>query len=92
MWALSLIQRDWWCAAYIIETVHPRVECEPVLIRKPKVFRRSGELVDEVSEVGVVEVHEFVDVSKTEGTAAIGWWRRWRLCATENMSKGIEEM
>jgi hypothetical protein len=32
------------------------------------VFCRFGELVDEISEVGEVEVHVFVDVGKTYGT------------------------
>jgi hypothetical protein len=47
------------------------------LVCEAKVFGRSSELVDKVSEVGVGEVHKFVDVGKTERTASGGrwWWR-----------------
>jgi hypothetical protein len=55
------------------------------------VFSRSGELVDEVPEVGVVEIHIFVDVGKTERTA-VGRRRGWRLRAAENVGEGIEEV
>lgn len=44
-----------------------------------------------MTEVGVVEVHEFVDVGKTNRTAGRGR-RGWRQCAAENVGEGTEEM
>ena len=54
-------------------------------------YGRFRELVDEVSEVGEVEIHIFMDVGKTKRTAS-GWWRRWRQCAAENVGEGIKEV
>lgn len=47
------------------------------MVCETKVFGRFGELVDKVSEVGVVEVHKFVDVGKIERSTSGGrwWWR-----------------
>lgn len=54
-------------------------------------YGRLGELVDEVSEVGKVEVHVFVNVGKTERTTS-GGRRGWRQCTAENVGEGIEEV
>jgi hypothetical protein len=85
------VQSDWRRAADIISAVQVDVQSLAVLLREAKVFGRPAELVDEIPEVCLVEIHELVDVGKAERTTGRG--RRWgRQCATKNMGEGIEEM
>lgn len=91
MRALGCVEGDGWCAAHVIEAVHLSVEGLSVLLGEPKVFGCSSELVDEVSEVGEVQAHIFVDIGKAERPAG-GGRRWWRQRAAKDVCESIEEM
>ena len=50
------------------------------------------ELVDEVAEVGGIEIHEFVDVGEVRRGFAGVWVRRWRVGAAEDVGEGLIEV
>ena len=50
------------------------------------------ELVNEVAEVGVVEIHVFVDVGEVGGGGAGAGVRGWGVGAAEDMGEGLVEV
>ena len=51
-----------------------------------------GELVDEVAEVGVVEIHVFVDVGEVGGGGGGGGGRLWGVGAAKDVGEGLVEV
>lgn len=74
---LGWVESDCRRAANIVQAVHLRIQRLTVLAGEAKVQSGLAQLVDEMAEVRVVEIHVFVDIRKTEWTTA-GGRRDWR--------------
>jgi len=53
--------------------------------------RRQRKVIDEVAQLVVFEIHEFVRICQTHWSAGIFYWRRW-YGASESSTKGNEEV
>jgi hypothetical protein len=77
------IKGDWGCATDVILGVEVVTEGLGVLVRETEVNGAFLELVGEVSEVGVVEIHVLMNVSEAES----GSGRIRRLRTVEQLCK-----
>jgi hypothetical protein len=57
------------CTSNIELCIHLRAERPGVIVREAKVLRGESQLVDEMPYVGMVEVHELVDIGQVEEAA-----------------------
>ena len=91
MRALLCIQCDGWCAGDVVLAVEVSRKRFGVFCRKTKVLGRKGELVDEMPNICMVEVHVLVHVGKRQWARRAGKCRENEgLGAPEEMTKGLE--
>jgi hypothetical protein len=61
------------------------------LIRETKVLAGFGELINEVTDIDPIQIHEFMDIGQTKSSSCRGWRRRG-MCAPKYVSKGRKPM
>ena len=80
-----------WGTANIELRIHLCVECLCILIREAKVLTGFCELINEVTNVGPSQIHEFMDIGQTKSSSCRGWRRRG-MGAPKYVSKGCKPM
>lgn len=62
-----------WRATHIVSRVQLQRHLASIRGRKPPVLRRKSDLIDEVPEIRLIQIHEFVHVSQIEPWSCSGW-------------------
>jgi hypothetical protein len=76
-----------WGTANIVLRIHLCVECLCILLRETKVLAGFGELINEVTNIDPIQIHEFMDIGQTKSSSRRGWCRR-RVGAIKYVSEG----